>query len=270
VDAHELEERIASFPRWHYQFQFENGISTPMPDRAMVNRHEQRRRYFFEALLRVSGGSLRGHRVLDLGCNAGFWSLLAIEAGADFVLGVDARQEYVEQAKLVFEAKGVERARYRFEHANVFELDADERFDVVLCLGLLDHVVKPVELFERMTAAGAELIVIDTEVSRSRSSVFEVERQYDARHAVDYELVFIPSVQAVIELAGEFGLQAVPLAHEISDFAGMDDYRRARRLAFIASKGASLQGLAVGKPSLAPWWTSKLGARRALARLRGA
>ena len=35
---------------------------------------------------------LKGKRVLDLGCNAGFWSLNAAEAGADFVLGVDGRQ----------------------------------------------------------------------------------------------------------------------------------------------------------------------------------
>ena len=60
--------------------------------------------------------------MLDLGCNAGFWSLAAIEAGAEFVLGVDARQSYLDQAALVFEAKGIDPSRYRFERANVFEV----------------------------------------------------------------------------------------------------------------------------------------------------
>jgi hypothetical protein len=48
MQAEELRERIASFPRWHYRFEFQGGIETPMPDHGMINRHEQRRRYFFE------------------------------------------------------------------------------------------------------------------------------------------------------------------------------------------------------------------------------
>ena len=38
------------------------------------------------------------------------WSLQALEAGADFVLGVDAEQMHVDQANLVFEAKGADPA----------------------------------------------------------------------------------------------------------------------------------------------------------------
>jgi ribosomal protein L11 methylase PrmA len=41
--------------------------------------------------------------VLDLGCNAGFWSLAAIDAGADLVVGIDGRQMHIDQANLVFE-----------------------------------------------------------------------------------------------------------------------------------------------------------------------
>jgi tRNA (mo5U34)-methyltransferase len=124
----------------------------------MANRHEQRRRYIFEPLLTLTGGSLRGCRVLDLGCNAGYWSLLAAEAHADFVLGVDAREVHIEQANLVFEAKGLDRSRYRFEQGNLFRHPIEGRYDVVLCLGLLDHVAKPVELFDVMARSGPELI----------------------------------------------------------------------------------------------------------------
>ena len=155
MQADELERRIAAFPGWYYFFEFDNGVTTPALDPGTFNRHRQRRAYFFQPLLALCGGSLHGRRVLDLGCNAGFWSLQALEAGADFVLGVDARQMHVDQANLVFEAKGTDPSRYRFETGNVFEHELAERFDVVLCLGLLDHVAKPVELFELMTRAGA-------------------------------------------------------------------------------------------------------------------
>ena len=139
--------------------------------------------------MKICGGSLQGKRVLDLGCNAGFWSLQAIEAGADFVLGVDGRQMHVEQANLVFEAKGVEDSRYRFEEADVFEHDFTEQFDIVLCLGLMYHISKPVELFEVIAGVEADIVVIDTSVSFAPSSFFQVRRDRDMedpRNAVDY------------------------------------------------------------------------------------
>jgi SAM-dependent methyltransferase len=269
VERDELEVRIAEFAKWHYEFEFEGGVRTPLVDRRLVNRHEQRRRYFFEALVRLLGGSLKGHRVLDLGCNAGFWALHCIEAGADFVAGIDARAEFIDQAELVFAAKGIEPARYSFEAGNVFAHDLGEGFDVVLCLGLLDMVSKPVELFELMAGAGAQLIVLDTGLSRAASSFFEVSSLGDPRKAVDHRLTLVPTREAVIELAGEFGYDVVPLARNIADYAGMKDYSDGRRLAFFCSKGIPLQGLAV-EPELPRGWRGLAAdPRRALQQLRG-
>ncbi len=262
VQAGELEQRIAAFPAWSYRFEFDGGVTTPVPEPSMTNRQEQRRRYFFDALLRVTGGSLRGRRVLDLGCNAGFWSLAALEAGADFVLGVDARQLYIDQAKLVFEAKAIDPQRYRFAQGNVFSHELDEHFDVVLCLGLLDHVAKPVELFEVMSATSPELIVIDTEISRSRTSVFELDTLYNRENAVEYETVLIPSRLALSELAAQFGFQATALAQNMTDYAGLRDYLHQRRLAFICAKDAPPQTLEVERRSGLPWWVTALKARR--------
>ncbi|HEY2570892.1 MAG TPA: DUF1698 domain-containing protein [Solirubrobacteraceae bacterium] len=262
VQAAELEQRIAAFPAWSYRFEFDGGLATPVFNSSVVNRQKQRRRYFFDALLGATGGSLRGRRVLDLGCNAGFWSLAALEAGADFVLGLDARQLHIDQANLVFEAKGIERARYRFAQGNVFTHELDGRFDVVLCLGLLDHVAKPVELFEVMSAASPELIVIDTEISRSRTSVFELDTLYNRENAVEYETVLIPSRLALSELAAQFGYQATALAQNMTDYTGLRDYLHQRRLAFICAKDGAPPGLEAEKRSGLPWWVSALKARR--------
>jgi SAM-dependent methyltransferase len=262
MEARELEERIAAFPGWRYRFEFEGGVRTPVSAHGMVNRHAQRRRYFFEALLGLLGGSLRGHRVLDLGCNAGFWALEALEAGADFVLGVDAQQAYLDQASLVFEAKGVAPARYRFEQGDVFGHVFDEKFDVVLCLGLMDHVARPFELFGLMAGVGAELIVIDTEVSRARASIFELTRLYGTTDVLDHNpQVLIPSRSAMAELAGQFGFETVPLELNVEDYTGMGDYRRHRRLAFICSSTVPVDGLAAAPPlPLFPWWIRDPGA----------
>jgi SAM-dependent methyltransferase len=239
-----------------------------------MNRHEQRRRYFFDALLKVNDGSLKGLRVLDLGCNAGFWSLQAIEAGADFVLGVDGRQMHVEQANLVFEAKGIDPSRYRFEEANIFAHDFGERFDVVLCLGLMYHISKPVELFEIMDRVGAEMVVIDTSVSFAPSAFFELSRDRnmdDPRNAVDYEIVLVPTRRALIDLAAQFGYSTVPLAHNMTDYRGMNDYRIQRRLAFICARTRSLDALPREQPPpVTPWWSVLLNpARRGWQRVAG-
>ncbi|HTA36809.1 MAG TPA: class I SAM-dependent methyltransferase [Solirubrobacteraceae bacterium] len=255
VQAEELRARIAAFPRWNYRFEFDDGVSTPVGDRARVNRNRERRAYFFERLLTVTGGSLRGRRVLDLGCGAGFWALAAIEAGAEFVLGLDSKREYIEQAELVFEAKQVDDARYRFQCDDFFATKLDGGFDTVLCLGVLDRIDRPVELFELMSGTGAELIVIDSDVSRARSSLFEVSHLYRTRDVSGDGMVLIPSRQAVAELAARHDFETVALALDVADYSGMDDYRRERRCAFICSRGRELGGVpAEVRGRVLPWW----------------
>jgi SAM-dependent methyltransferase len=243
----ELRERVASFPRWHYEFDL-NGVRTPIFDRAHLNRHEQRKNYIFSPLVRLCGGSLGGKRVLDLGCNAGFWSLLAIQAGADFVLGVDGRQMHVDQANLVFEAKGVEAGRYRFQVSDVFALDltAEDPFDIVLCLGLLYHVSKPFELMERMSAWNTDLLVVDTTLDPRPGPYFRIRRQEldDPRTAVDRPVALYPSKEAVAALAHEFGYRSVRMLRpRFTSWEGSRSYRNGTRRAFFCAKRTSLNDL---------------------------
>jgi SAM-dependent methyltransferase len=245
VNTSELQTRIDSFPVWHYQFELD-GARTPIFRPDYVNRHEQRRRAFFDPLVQVAGGTLEGRRVLDLGSNAGYWSLASIEAGADFVLGIDGRQMHVDQADLVFDAKGIDPARYRFETGNIFTHGFPGEFDVVLCLGLMYHISKPMELFEIMASVNPELLLIDTTVSLIPTSVFRIAREDsldNPRNAIDHEVVLIPSRQAVLDLAGQFGFRGAVLAHNISDYTGMEDYRSKQRAAFICSKTLSLDAV---------------------------
>jgi SAM-dependent methyltransferase len=273
VERNQLEARIAELEPWHYQFEFDDGVKTPIGNPVILNRHEQRRKYFFEPLLQLTGGSLKGRRVLDLGCNAGFWASQAMAADADFLLGVDGRQHQLDQAELVFQAKGIDPSRYRFEEGNVFAHSFTESFDVVMCLGLMYHVAKPFELLEIMAGVGAEVMVIDTVISRANSSIFEVQQE-PVDHwllAVDYETVLIPSRQAVIDLAKQFGFETVALAFNPTDRAGMAEYNNERRLAFICSKNIPLDALTsepVHKtlPGLPPWMATR--ARQRLRRLR--
>jgi len=235
----ELAARIAAFPRWHYAFDL-RGHSTATPGVTRVRRHAQRLPYLFDPLVAACGGSLAGRRVLDLGCNAGFWSLAALRRSADFVLGVDARKMHIEQAALVFDVDAIEPARYRFVEADIFAADwtAWGDFDVVLCLGLLYHVDRPAELFARIAATGAQCVVIDTALSRLPGAAFELLREPldDPRNAMTSEIVLWPTRDAVSLLAGEHGYDARVLEPQFPAWEECDDYRDERRRGFLLTR----------------------------------
>ena len=194
--------------------------------------------------MRLCGGTLAGKRVLDLGCNAGYWALQAIDAGCDFVLGIDGRQMHIDQAELVFAVKGVDPNRYRFIQANVFEyeLSQEQPFDIVLCLGLMYHVAKPVSLVELISAANLDLLVIDTSLAPVAGSFLELRREPldEPTHAVDHELVSYPTRQAVVDMTCQFGYLARVLEPRFSSWVGAGDFETGHRRAFLCAKHTSL------------------------------
>jgi tRNA (mo5U34)-methyltransferase len=237
LGADEIRRRAEGFSRWHYQFEL-GGVLTPIWNPDCVNRHAQRKRHFFDPLVRALGGSLRGKRVLDLGMNAGFWSLAAIEAGCDFVLGIEGRSMHVEQANFVFEVKDVERERYRFVEGDLFDVAWGEGFDLVLCLGLLYHVNRPVELLERIARANTAVLIVDTAVVPREEPAFFVRREDvdDPRMAIRSELVFVPTPAAVVELLRSCGYHGAMLKPAFDDYTAADDYRDGERRAFVCAK----------------------------------
>jgi SAM-dependent methyltransferase len=234
----DIKRKIASFPRWHYRFDLKGNL-TPIDDER-ANRHKERKKYFFDPLMQLFGGSLAGKRVLDLGCNAGFWSLCAARAGCDHILGIDGRQMHIDQANFVFEVEGVESGRYDFVARDIFEIDFREfgRFDIVLYLGLMYHVSKHVELMEKISEVNDDVLLIDTALSGLPGASFEVRHEPldDPRMAVDHELVMVPTWEAVCDLAQQFGYRFAALKPNFDDYTGSDAYRDGRRRAFLCAK----------------------------------
>lgn len=89
----------------------------------------------------VIPADLRGKSVLDIGCNAGFYSLEMKRRGADRVLGMDSSKEYLAQARFAAE---VNRADIEFRELSVYDIaDLREKFDLVLFLGVFYHLRHP-------------------------------------------------------------------------------------------------------------------------------
>jgi tRNA (mo5U34)-methyltransferase len=84
---------------------------------------------------------LSGRTVLDIGCNAGFYSVEMKKRGAARVLGLDVDPIYLEQARFVAATLEVE---IELRQMNVYEVASlRERFDVVLFMGVLYHLRHP-------------------------------------------------------------------------------------------------------------------------------
>jgi tRNA (mo5U34)-methyltransferase len=84
---------------------------------------------------------LRGMTVLDVGCNAGFYSQEMKRRGADYVLAIDSDPRYLAQARLAAEVAELD---IEFRQMSVYELPRlQQRFDLVLFLGVLYHLRHP-------------------------------------------------------------------------------------------------------------------------------
>jgi SAM-dependent methyltransferase len=247
MDDKEIVDRINQFEIWQYQFDL-RGHLTPIRDKPKINRHRQRVKYFFDPLVSLLRGTLAGKRVLDLGCNAGFWSLLAVQNGCAHTVGIDGRQMHIDQANFVFDVHEIPADRYTFMQGNVFDVDFQSlgRFDIVFCLGLLYHVSKPVELLEKIAAVNSDLLVIDTRVAKGKGSFIEIRHEdtSDPRNAYDYQLVFRPSRLAVVEMAAQFGYRSMMLKPKFDNYEGAQVYKKGTRRAFICAKQTDLPPLA--------------------------
>jgi tRNA (mo5U34)-methyltransferase len=85
---------------------------------------------------------LTGQRVLDIGCNAGFYSFKLAERGAE-VLAIDLDDHYLSQARWAAQQLDPD-ARVEFRRMQVYDLArAAGTFDLILFLGVLYHLRHP-------------------------------------------------------------------------------------------------------------------------------
>lgn len=162
----EIKEKIASY-FWHFPFEFDGVLVDADIDKGvgLRGRHYGRHGHIFPALLSMTDGSLAGYTVLDIACNAGFWSIQAQLAGADSVLGVEASAKNIEQANFILQLTGLDKIEYRV--MNVYDLSKAVvgEFDITFCFGLMYHLDKPILALERLYDVTRKFAVVDTRLA---------------------------------------------------------------------------------------------------------
>ena len=154
----DVETELESLGWWYQHFQLPNGMWTgdgQEPAYLPQGRWEMIEPYV--------PADLRGKTVLDLGGNAGYFSIQMKKRGAARCVLVDPFREFLSQAEFAARQFQVELELIRAD-AHTYCLTTEERFDYVLLLGLLYHLKYPGLVLDRAAEMTKERIYVATAV----------------------------------------------------------------------------------------------------------
>jgi len=168
----DLAARIAELGPWFHNIEL-GGVWTA-PDHFLGNYPH----FKFERFAHALPDDLTGKTVLDIGCNAGFYSMEMAKRGADRVVGIDSDPRYLAQARLAAETLGFS-DRIELRQLDVYDVGAlGERFDVVVFMGVLYHLRHPLLALDLIHEhAAGDLMVFQT-LQRGSQDVIDVPQDH--------------------------------------------------------------------------------------------
>jgi tRNA (mo5U34)-methyltransferase len=137
AQASRLRAEVEALGPWFHNIDLGHGFMTA-PDHFLGDYPNFKFARFADAL----PSDLTGKTVLDIGCNAGFYSVEMAKRGAARVLGIDSDDRYLAQARLASDALGFTGVEFR--NLSVYDVARlGERFDLVIFMGVLYHLRHP-------------------------------------------------------------------------------------------------------------------------------
>jgi len=105
--------------------------------------------------------NLEGYKVLDIGCNAGFYSIELAKLGAD-VLAIDIDDHYLKQAKWIAKQFGLE-SKIQFKKMQIYDLaHAEEKYDLIWFMGVFYHLRYPLLALDILSRITDKYLVFQT------------------------------------------------------------------------------------------------------------
>ena len=136
-NAGKIGEELVELGPWFHNLHLPDGVQTA-PNHPLGDFPAFKWRQLASGLPK----DLAGWRVLDIGCNAGFYSFALAEMGAE-VVGVDADPHYLRQARWACEHLDCAE-RVEFRQMQVYELArSPQTYDLVLFMGVFYHLRYP-------------------------------------------------------------------------------------------------------------------------------
>jgi len=167
----EIRDRAAALGDWFHNIDLD-GVPTA-PNHFLNDYPNVKWRQFEHAI----PADLTGKTVLDIGCNAGFYSIEMKRRGAERVLGIDFDERYLQQARFAAEVKGQD---IEFRLVSVYDVATlGETFDVVLFMGVLYHLRHPLLALDLIHDHVAKDLLIFQSMQRGANHVAPVRADYN-------------------------------------------------------------------------------------------
>ena len=161
--AHDqLTNRIAELGEWFHNINIK-GVSTA-PNHFLGDFPQVK----WKAIAHIFPENLAGASVLDLGCNAGFYSIEMKRRGAGRVLGVDVDDRYLNQARFAADVLGLD---IEFEKRSVYDADTiPGQFDYVFFMGVFYHLRYPLYALDKIIQKVRGKLIFQTMIRGSLNS----------------------------------------------------------------------------------------------------
>ena len=191
LSTHEIERHVRELGQWFHNIDL-RGVQTA-PNHFLGDYPNIKWRLFRHAVPE----RLDGKTVLDVGCNAGFYSIEMKKRGAARVVAIDSDDVYLEQGRFAARISGYPDIEFR--NLSVYDVaQLGESFDLVLFMGVLyhlrhpllaldilhEHVVDDVLIFQSMQRGSKELMALDGDYPFWETSIFN-EDAYPKMHFVE-------------------------------------------------------------------------------------
>jgi tRNA (mo5U34)-methyltransferase len=170
-EQQQLNDRIHALGPWFHNLRLE-GIETA-PEHFLGDYPAVK----FERFRNILPKDMTGMTVLDIGCNAGFYSMEMKRRGADRVLGIDTDQRYLRQARFAAEVNHMD---VEFRTLAVWDVASlNERFDLVIFMGVLYHLRHPLLALDLIHEHVARDLLLFQSMQRGSHEIVNVAPDYE-------------------------------------------------------------------------------------------
>lgn len=169
IDREKLARQISELGEWFHNLDL-FGIPTA-PNHFLGDFPNIKWKHIADAIPR----DLTGARVLDVGCNGGFYSIQLKRRGAEHVLGIDIDDRYLNQGRFAAKTLGLD---IEFQKLSVYDADRlPGKFDYVFFMGVFYHLRYPLYALDKLVSKVGGKLVFQTMI-RGSEEVREWEEDY--------------------------------------------------------------------------------------------
>lgn len=207
-----------------------------------------RSRQLFNVIVEQNRGLFENARVLEFPSIDGRWGLAALDAGAAYVVGVEAMPRLAARAARTFAEYGISRERYEFINTDFFSAAGSfepDSFDLVMCARF--ERFDPLQCFRELHRLRPRFVILDTAVAPDRGPVLRFVRQMPGmagpnamrQNANGGSIGAMPSHNLIVFMCDFFGFRYQSIDWQtlgITDWTGLHDYRRGGRRIYVLER----------------------------------